>query len=92
MPVQNSNSKFLLVQIYLLIYFTSLFQQHLIAFCVKKGNLQFSHVLEEGLLGQYLAITPKKAKLKILHRNLCLSKEVSFTKLPFRKLPVQKTG
>ena len=70
-----------------LIYFKSLYQLHLIAYCVKKGNLHFSYVLEDGLLGKYLVITPHKSKLKNHNRNFCLSKQVVF-----RKLPVQKTG
>ena len=72
--------KFLPVQI----YFRSLYQLYLIAYCVKKGYL---YVLEDGLLGRYLVITPKKSKLKNLHRNLCLSTQVAFW-----ELPVQKTG
>ena len=59
----------------------------LIAYCVKKSNLHISRVKEDGLLGKHLVITTQKSKMKILHRNFCLSeKEV------FRKLPVQKTG
>ena len=54
---------------------------------VKKGNLHFSYVLEDGLLGKYLVITTQKSKLKNLHRIFCLSKQEVF-----RKLPVQKTG
>ena len=55
--------------------------------CVKKSNLHFSYVLEDGLLGKYLVITPLKSKLKNHHRKFCLSKQEVF-----RKLPVQKTG
>ena len=55
--------------------------------CVKKGNLHFSYVLEDGLLGKYLVITPQKSKLKNHHRKFCLSKQEVFS-----KLPVQKTG
>ena len=44
-------------------------------------------VLEDGLLGKYLVITPLKSKLKNHHRKFCLSKQEVF-----RKLPVQKTG
>ena len=51
-----------------------------------KYNLHFSYVMKDGLLGKYLVITPKKSKLKILHRNFCLPKEV------FWKLPVQRKG
>ena len=57
------------------------------AYCVKKENLHFSYVLEDGLLGKYLVITPKKSKWKNLYRIFCLSKQVVFW-----KLPVQKTG
>ena len=57
------------------------------SFFDKKGNLHFSHVLEDGLLRKDFVINPKKSKLKILHGNVCLSK-----KLVFWKLPVQKTG
>ena len=45
------------------------------------------YVLEDGLSGKYLVITPQKSKLKNHHRNFCLSKQEVF-----RKLPVQKTG
>ena len=88
MPVQNSNFKTcacpdLASQLLLL----SPYQLHLIACCVKKGNLHISHVIEDGLLETYLVDTLKKSKLKILHRNFCVSK-----KQVFRKLPVQKTG
>ena len=41
------------------IYFKSLYQPHLIAYCVKKGILHFSYVLEDGLIGKHLVITPK---------------------------------
>ena len=30
------------------------YQLHLIAYCVKKGDLHFSYVLEDGLLEKYL--------------------------------------
>ena len=61
MPVQNSNSKIVacpdlatqLLQI--LIY-----KLYLKAYCVKKGNLHFSHVLEDDLL----VITPKSQNKK----------------------------
>ena len=79
--------KFLPIQVYLLIYFKSLKQLYLNAYCVKNGNLHFSYVLQDGISGKYLVITPRKAKLKMLYRNLCPSK-----KEVFRKLPVQKTG
>ena len=56
MPVRNSNSKISahpdLVNSY--IYFKSLYQQHLTAQCVKKGNLHFSHVPEDDLLEVYI--------------------------------------
>ena len=87
MPVQIAILRFLPIPIKLLIYFKSLYQLHLIAYCVKKGILHFSHVLEDGLLGKYLVVTLHMSKLKILHRKFCLSK-----KKVFRKLSVQKTG
>ena len=62
----------------------SLYQLYFKAYCVNKGNLHLSYVLEDGLLVKYLVITQKKSKLKILHRNICLSK-----KEVYRKLPVQ---
>ena len=87
MPVQNSNSKISARPDLAMNLLQSLYQLHLTAYCVKTGSLHFSYILKNGLLGKYLVITPKKPKLKILHRNFCLSnKEV------FRKLPVQKTG
>ena len=58
-----------------------------VCLCVKKGILHFSYDLEEGLLGKYLVITPKKSKLKNHHRKFCLSKQEVF-----RELPVQKRG
>ena len=33
------------------------------------------HVLEDGLLGNYLVITLKKSKQKELHRKFCLSRK-----------------
>ena len=54
---------------------------HLIAHCVKKGHLHISHVLEDGLLENYL-FPPKKSKLKIIHYTFCLSKREVFWKLP----------
>ena len=53
----------------------------------QKGNMHFSYVLDDGLLGKYMVIAPQKSKLKNLLRNFCLSKQTFF-----RKLPVQKTG
>ena len=87
MPVQNSNFKISarpglatnLLQILIPATFNSLH--------IKKGNLHFSCVLEYGLLERYLFITPLKSKLKILHKNVCLSKQEVFS-----KLAVQKTG
>ena len=55
--------------------------------CVEKGTLHFSHILKEYLLEKDLRITPKMSKLKIPHRNVCLSKKKAFW-----KLPVPKTG
>ena len=46
--------------------------------CVKKGNLHFSYVLEDGLLGKYLVITPRKSELKNHHRKFCLSEQKVF--------------
>ena len=84
MSVQNSNSKTFacpdlatnILQILKLTTFNNLLNQ--------KGQ---SHFPEDGLLEYYLVITSKKLKLKILHRNYCLSKKEFFG-----KLPVQKTG
>ena len=60
---------------------TQLLQVHIpntsIILLCQKGNIDFSHVCEDGLLGKYLVITPKKFKLKITHDFL---------------LPVQKEG
>ena len=61
MLVQNSNSKTParpdlannLLQILILTTFNNLF-------CVKKGNLHFSHVLEDDFLVKYLIINPQK--------------------------------
>ena len=53
----------------------------LIPFCVKKGNLHFSNVIEDGLLGKYLIITPKKVKIG----------NSSFKYLPFQKVGFQET-
>ena len=58
------------------------------------GNMSFDSKFCESygkefiddLFGKYL-FTAKKSKLKILHRNFCLSK-----KEDFMKQPVQKTG
>ena len=74
MPVQNSNFKISarpdlatnLLQILIPATFNSLVYQ--------KG--QFT--LEDGLLERYLFITPLKSKLKILQRNVCLSKQEFF--------------
>ena len=41
----------------------------------QKEQCTFSNVLEDGLLGKYLVITPQKSKLKNHHRNFCLSKQ-----------------
>ena len=59
MPVQTAIQKKIPLQIKLLIYFKSSYQLDLIAYCVKKGNLLLSHVLDYGLLGKYLVFTPK---------------------------------
>ena len=68
-------------------FYSLLCQLYLIAYCVKKGNLHFSDVLENGLLEKYLVFTPKELKVKILHRNFCLYK-----KEVLRIMPVQETG
>ena len=75
MPVQNNHSKIsahpdLAYQIVKILILTTL-----IAYCVEKGNLHFSHALQDGLFRKYLVITPKKSKLKIPFRKFCLSKE-----------------
>ena len=87
MPVQNSNSKILHFQIYILRYFKFVYQLYLIAYCVKKSNLHFSHVLEDSLFGYHSVINHKKVKLRFLHRNFYMS-----TKEFLMKLPVEKTG
>ena len=87
MPVQNSKFKISarpdlatdLLQILIPATINSLVYQ--------KGNLHFSYVLEDGLLGKCLVITPRKSKLKNHHRKYCLSEQEVF-----RKLAVQKTG
>ena len=89
MHVQNSNSKIsahpdLANQLgQILIY-----QLHLVAYCVKKFDLHFNHVLGNVLSEKSLVITPMKSKLNILHTRIsCLPKrKVS------RILPVQKIG
>ena len=86
MTLQNCNFKMSarpnlatnLLQILITTTFNSLLCQ--------KGNSNFSYVLEDGLFGKYVVITPKMSKLKILYWKFCLSK-----KEVFRKLPVQKT-
>ena len=45
---------------------------------LRKANLHFSYVLEDGSLGKYLIIAPQKSKLQILYRNFCLSKKRGF--------------
>ena len=87
MPVKNSNFKNFArpdLATYLL---QILVPDTCNSFVCQKGNLHFSSVLEDGLLGKYLVITHRKSKLKNHHRKFCLSKQEVF-----RKLPVQKTG
>ena len=76
--VQNSNSKYSArPDLAILSYFKSLYQLHFTAFCVKKGNLHLSHVLEDKLLGKYVVITLKKSILTWPNRCVsgnCLSK------------------
>ena len=55
-----------------------IYQLHLIAKCIKKGNLHFSYVLEDGSLGNCLVITPQKSKMKNHHGIFCLSKQEVF--------------
>ena len=86
MPVQNSISKISAIQIELS-YLKYLYHLHLAAYCVMKGNVHFSHVLGDGLVGNILFFTSEELKLKNLHRNVYMSK-----KEVFRKLSVQKTG
>ena len=52
--------KFLPVLILLL----QIYQLHFIAYCFKKGISHFSHVIEDGLLGKYLFVTPIKDKIE----------------------------
>ena len=87
MPVQNSNFKIcarpdltinLLKRLILTTFNTILCQ---------KEQLTYLLCIRRLLVRKHLLITPKKSKLKIFHRNVCLSKKVLF-----RKLPVQKTG
>ena len=49
------------------------------AYSIKKDNLQFSLILEEGLLGNYSAIASQNPKLKFFHRNFYLSKKKVFS-------------
>ena len=87
MPVQNSNFKISarpdlatnLLQILVPATFSSI---------VYQDNLHFSYVLEDGLLGGYLVITPQKTKLKKIFLEIFACPNRRF----FRKLPVQKTG
>ena len=66
-PVQSSIYKSQPVHIELLSFFRHLHQLYLVFYCVKKGNLFLSHVLEEGLLGIDVVINPKKTEeLKLL--------------------------
>ena len=74
------------VQIKLLSYFKSLYQLDLIAYCVKKGNLHSSHVLD-GMFGKDLFFTKKINIQNFLQKFLLVPK-----KDVFRKLRIQKTG
>ena len=63
-----------------------------IAFCVEKGNLYLSHVLEDDFLGKdldiwLLVITPKMSNLKTLEIFACHKGRFSEN-----YLQVQKTG
>ena len=53
MPGQNSYSK---VSAHIQLLY--LLQMPFIAYCVKKGNLHFGHVLEDGLLGKIFGYIP----------------------------------
>ena len=50
------------IQIWPLIYFKSLYQLHLIAYCVKQANLHFS--VKDGLLGKIFGYYPQKVKIE----------------------------
>ena len=54
-----------------------IYQLYLIAKCIKKGNLHFSYVLEDGFLGNFGYYIPI-SKLKNHHGNFCLSKQEVF--------------
>ena len=41
-----------------------MYKVHVIAYCVKKGNLHFSHVIEDGLLEKYSIIIQKNQNSK----------------------------
>ena len=62
--------QFLLVPIQPLIYFKSLYQPLLIAYCVRKNIFHLIYDLKDGLSGRFLFIAPKKSKLKVLYRYL----------------------
>ena len=49
---------------YLITFFIFIPDTNFIAYCVKKRNLLFSHVLEDDLLRKYLVMTPKKVKIE----------------------------
>ena len=85
MPVQNSSFK-ISARPDLATYLLQILIPSNSLVC-QKGNLHFSYVLEHGFLVKYLVIASQKSELKNLLRNVCLSKQEVF-----RKLPVQKTG
>ena len=87
MPVQNSNFKISARPDLAINLLQILIPATINSLVCQKGNLHFSYVIEDGLLGKYLVITTQKSKLKNFQRNFCLSKQEVF-----RKLPVQKTG
>ena len=62
MPVQNSNSKVPARPDLAFHLLEFLNQLHFIAFCIKKGNLHFSQIIENDLLGKYLFL-PQKVKI-----------------------------
>ena len=67
MSVQNSNAKISVHPDLATNLLQILIPPHLITYCVRKGNLHFSYVLDDGLLGKYLVITPKKVRHDQLH-------------------------
>ena len=69
MPVQNSNSKVSARPDLAFHLLEFLNQLNSIAYCIKKGNLHFSHIIENDLLGKYLVFTPKSQNWKFFIEN-----------------------